>query len=310
MLTPEQEKERRNYLGGSDAAAILGFSRFKSPLKVWAEKTGAVEPDDLSNKMPVILGNALEDTVAKLFSEATGKQVRRVNQTLFHPDHPFIAANIDRRVVGEDAIVECKTCNQFFAKEWASEEIPQEYILQVMHYLAVTGAKTAYLAVLIGNTEFKWKTIERDEDMVKEIIKREVHFWQNFIVPKIQPAVTRLDGETLEKMFTPVVEDEIALDDKAQQIVELLEASKQDRKNLEAQIDRMENELKAMLQDKAQGRTRTYIIKWPEIKTMRLDTTALKKEMPDIFAKFAKTTVARRFATTKIKQKEGENESN
>ena len=98
-LTKEQVEARKNYIGGSDAAAILGLSRYKTALEVWAWKTGQVVPDDISDKVYIKLGNKLEQTVAEFFMEETGKKVQRVNDTIFHPKYPFLGANIDRKVI-------------------------------------------------------------------------------------------------------------------------------------------------------------------------------------------------------------------
>lgn len=198
-LDPET---RRSFIGGSDAAAILGLSRWRTPLQVWAEKTGQIQPEDISEKLNVKLGVRLEDTVAELFCEATGFKVRRVNETMFHEKYDFLAANIDRRVVGDDSILECKTTSAWNAKQWEGEEIPQEYIIQVLHYLAVTGYSKAYISVLIGNQDFKWKEIRRDEKTINAIVEQEVKFWNEFIVPVVMPTrIMANDSETLFNLF-------------------------------------------------------------------------------------------------------------
>ena len=114
-------RDRRTFLGGTDAAAVLGLSRYRTPLQVWAEKTGALDEQNIDDKLHVKLGKRLEEVVAELYTEKTGKKVRRVNETLYHPQFPFLAANIDRRVVGEDTLLECKTTNSFKAKEFEGE---------------------------------------------------------------------------------------------------------------------------------------------------------------------------------------------
>ena len=105
--------ERRKSIGGSDAGTICGYNKYSTPYALWAEKTGLVEPDDLSDKEAVRLGNDLEDYVAKRFQEATGKKVRRCNFTFRNDDFPFAHANIDREVLGEEAGLEIKTTSNF-----------------------------------------------------------------------------------------------------------------------------------------------------------------------------------------------------
>jgi len=92
-------KDRKRYLGGTDAAGVLGLSRWATPLSVWAAKTGQVEGEDISGRLAVKLGHKLEHTVAELFMEATGKKVQRVNDSIFHQKHSFIAATQARHSV-------------------------------------------------------------------------------------------------------------------------------------------------------------------------------------------------------------------
>ncbi|HHR2781106.1 TPA: YqaJ viral recombinase family protein, partial [Listeria monocytogenes] len=81
-------------------------------------------------------------------------------------------------VVGEDAILECKTASAYLAKEWEADEVPATYLVQIQHYLAVTGKNKAYVAVLIGGNKFIWKEIERDDELINQIIAFELDFWE------------------------------------------------------------------------------------------------------------------------------------
>lgn len=266
-LSKEQLIERRKYLGGSDSAAVLGLSRFSTPLQVWAEKTGKLNDEYISDRLYIKMGERLEQVVAELFTEETGKGVRRVNETIFHPQYPFLAANIDRRIVGEDSILECKTASGWKAKEWEENEVPQEYIIQCLHYLAVTGKKEAYIAVLIGgNQKFVYKKIERDEKLIQDIIAKEVHFWNTFIIPDVMPVqITKNDADTLYNLFPQEQEGkEIELNDDANILVESLQAMKQDAKVLDGQIAKTENELKALLKDNAIGKSGLWQVTWKE----------------------------------------------
>lgn len=263
-LTELQVKERLNYLGGTDAAGICGLSRYKSPLDVWAEKTGMVEPDDISGKVAVRLGTKLEGAVADLFCEETGKRVHRLNNTIYHPQYPFIAANIDRKVDGESAFLECKTAGAFKGKEWDGEQIPAEYICQVTHYLAVTGYRKAYLAVLIGNHDLQVKEIDRDEDMIASLIKKEVEFWTRYIEPKVMPQmISASDDDVLEKLYPRAIEGQtVQLTDEANRIIESITALTADKKTIETELKKLQNGLKAMVKESEIGTTGIYTVKW------------------------------------------------
>ena len=302
MLTPEQIAERKNYIGASEAGAVLGLSHWRSPMEVWAEKTSKVEHENIDDKLHIKLGNALEDFVGRLFMDETGKKVHRVNKTLYHPKYPFIACNLDRMVYGENVPLEIKTAGEFMANEWRGDDAPPEYVVQVLHQLAVTGAPYAYIAVLIGNRDFKHKVIERDEDMINNIVQREVEFWTKFVEPKIMPHVTKRDDKVLNKMFAEAVDEVVPLNDDARRIVESLQAYQADGKVVDGNIDRLKNELKAMLGEKLGGTTGDWRILWkPEVQN-RVDMAKFKKEQPELYAKYCKETKFRKLYIKSVRE--------
>ena len=133
-------KIRKGYIGGSDAGAIIGLNPYASAFSVWAEKAGSVP--EFEGNISTRVGTYLEDLVAKLFMEETGKTVQRLNFTIVNPAYPWACANIDREVIGEDAVLEIKTTTSFGAiKKFRSGEYPEQWYGQMVHYLAVTGGK-------------------------------------------------------------------------------------------------------------------------------------------------------------------------
>ncbi len=168
---------RRGSIGGSDAAAIVGLNPWKSAYALWAEKSGRIEPEDISMKEAVRLGHELEPYVAKRFSEITGKKVRRENYILKNTEYPWAHANVDRLVIGEKAGLECKTTSALSLSKFKNGEYPANYYVQCVHYLAVTGLERWYLCVLIGNQEVKIFVIERDEDEIAALMDAEAQFW-------------------------------------------------------------------------------------------------------------------------------------
>jgi len=302
--TKEAIEARKQYIGGSDAAAILGRSRYKTAYQVWAIKTGQIIPPDISDKTAVKLGNKLEQTVAEFFEEATGKRLIRSNRTLFHPRYKFLGANIDRIVVGEDAGLECKTTGQYSESEWRGSEIPEEYLIQCYHYMAVTGKKTWYIAVLIGNRNFLWKEITRNQDIIDKIIKKEVDFWNTFVVPKVQPLqlITSEDDGAIRALYPQATEDSvIEFDDKVGRICESLDSMKADFRILGKEIEEQENTLKALLQDKEIGLTKKYKITWKNQVERRFDSFRFKEDHPDLYAKYSPEVNKRILRLTVIK---------
>jgi putative phage-type endonuclease len=305
MITKEQRKERINFIGSSDAAAILGLSQWKTPLSVWAIKTGQVPEEDISDKLQVKLGNKMESIVAELFEEETGKKLRRVNETVYHPKYKFIACNIDRRVVGENAICEIKTTAAWQKAKWnGDDEAPAEYLIQVYHQLMVTGLPKAYLCVLIGNEDLKIKEILKDEAIQADILKSEVLFWNDFVLTDIMPAlITKNDAPTLAKLFPQAIEGPVLqLLDDASQLIEFLDGYKKDLNNLEGLISTNENKLKAMLGDSEKGITPTGgEVRWINSKYSSIDEKLLKLEQPEIYEHYYRSKPTRRFSV-KLKQ--------
>ncbi|HHW14817.1 MAG TPA: YqaJ viral recombinase family protein, partial [Firmicutes bacterium] len=130
--------ERRRGIGGSDAAAIAGLSKWRSPMAVWLEKTGQVEPEEPGEA--ALWGTKLEDVVARHFAEATGFKVQRCNAILQHPERPWMLANIDRYVLDPArgrGLLEVKTTNAW-NHDASEDKAPDHYLIQVHHYLAVT----------------------------------------------------------------------------------------------------------------------------------------------------------------------------
>ncbi len=190
---------RMQGIGGSDVAAICGMSRYRSPMNVYLDKIGELPPLDDNPKMKA--GRMLEPLIADWFAEETGLKVRRQNAIFQHREHPFMLANIDRWVPGENAGLECKNTSEYSSADWEGVEAPAEYIMQCNHYMAVTGADRWYLAVLIGGWNFQFRLIERDDDLIRMLIDVEREFWNEHIVAKVPPSFSHQDTEHLALLY-------------------------------------------------------------------------------------------------------------
>ena len=183
---------RKNYIGGSDSAAIMGMNPFSSQYALWAEKVGKIPA--FEGNIATKVGSYLEELVAQMWCEETGKTVRRENLSYVNSDYPFAIANIDRKVVGEDAGLEIKTTSALRMKAFRNGEYPENYYCQCMHYLAVTGYKKWYLAVLIGNSEFLTFEIRRDEEEIRALMDTEKAFWNTFVLTGNHPPIDGSDA--------------------------------------------------------------------------------------------------------------------
>lgn len=178
-------KLRSGYIGGSDAAAVVGLNPYSNAFSLWMEKTG--QQPSFEGNLATKTGTFLEPFVAQLFEEQTGKKVRRENASIFNDEYPFAIADIDRQIVGEDAGLEIKTTSSLATKKFKNGSYPPQYYVQATHYLAVTGKAKWYLAVLIGNSDFKVFEIPRDESEIAALMQAEKDFWENHVIPKIAP---------------------------------------------------------------------------------------------------------------------------
>lgn len=185
---------RGKTIGGSDAGAIAGLNPRQSAYSLWAEKMGKIPA--FEGNLTTEVGSYLEEFVAKLFERETGKKVRRKNCTVFNDDFPWAHANVDRVVVGENAVLEIKTTNSFEnMKLMEKNDFPAAWYCQVMHYMTVCGFEKAYIAVLIGGREFKWFEVEFDADESRTLMELESAFWKH-LEDNTPPPVSGMDCDT------------------------------------------------------------------------------------------------------------------
>lgn len=305
MITKEQIEIKKNSIGGSDIAAVLGLSNFRTQLQCWAELTGTLPKENLDDKMQVRLGTKMEAIVAEIFTEDTSKKLQRVNETFVHDRYPFLIGHIDRRVVGERAIVEIKTTSAYNKKNWDEGNAPQEYILQTMFYLGLTKVNIGYLVCLIGNSDLRIVPVVFDKEIYETMVKKAVYFWENFVIPKIMPTViTKDDGSTLYQIF-PIADSnkDVVLGDEATALIEILEANQTELIALENQIEQSKNTLKAMLGEAESAQAGRYRITWKQQTSKRIDVERLKKEQDVIYGAYLKETSTRvlRYSKKEIK---------
>jgi putative phage-type endonuclease len=295
-------EERTKGIGGSDAGIILGLNKYRTAFELWLEKTGQVTPQEIDNEA-IYWGNEMENVVAKEFEKRTNKKVRRSNFMYSHADYPFITANLDRIVVGESAILECKTASAYLAKDWKDDEVPDTYLVQVQHYLGVTGKQKGYIAVLIGGNNFVWKEIERDEELIQIIFNAEKHFWEHHVIQGHPP---ELDGSSAAEQYIKEKYDraekdkEIILPGDFKEYLSNYEKIKMDEKIIKTAKAEIENKIKAELKDAESGLTDSFLVTWKNQSRTSVDTKALKEKFPDIYKEVLKESSFRKFAVKEL----------
>lgn len=199
MITEQQRKERMNAIGGSDIPVIMGISPYKTPYKLYLEKTGQTVDDSENEAM--YWGNVLEPVIREEFERRNNVKVE-TKETIVHPFYDFMRGNIDGFIPAWDAVLEIKTSSQFMDKNWGedgSDTIPMQHLLQVAYYCMLTNAKSAYIAVLIGGNKYKQYEYTRDFDIENRIILAAKEFW-DCVQNKTPPAA--VDRSDLLSMYS------------------------------------------------------------------------------------------------------------
>ncbi|XKH51354.1 YqaJ viral recombinase family protein [Chryseomicrobium palamuruense] len=285
-------------IGGSDVSAIAGLNKYKSPMGVYLDKIGESPIEDITSEA-AYFGTLLEDVVAQEFTKRTGMKVRNRFAILQHPKHPYMLANVDRMIVGKKEGLECKTASEYLKGEWEGDEVPTPYLLQIQHYMAVTGYDAWWIAVLLGGNKFIFKRIERDEEIIEYLIKLEGDFWANHVIKRNPPEFDGSEASSrLLQALYPQAEpkSEIQLDKSVETLIEARDAYIEDITQLETKKKEIENQIKAQMGENEIGHVGSRTVKWSNVTSNRIDTKTLKAEKPEIYQQYTKPSVSRRFA--------------
>lgn len=271
---------RRKSIGGSDAAGIIGLSKWSSPMSVWADKLGLLP--ERPDTEPMRVGRDLEDYVASRWMEATKKKVRHINAVLYNDAYPFAHANVDRLVRGENAGLECKTTSTLNVRQFQGVEFPEQYYAQCVHYMAVTGADRWYLGVLVFGRGFFEFTLERDQAEIDALMKAEAEFWEYVQKDAPPPA----DGhpatsETLQDLYQDTVDEEIELFGREGLLREWADIKEQ-QKALDQRKTEIENIIKQDLQEHERGSCAGFSVTWKPQQRRTFQTERFEKDHPDI----------------------------
>lgn len=284
---------RKLGIGGSDAPAIMGVDNYRTQFEVWMEKTGIFEED--SDSEPAEWGRRLEEMLAQKFMEDTGKKLVRKNAVLQHKDYPFMLANVDRLVQGEDAGWEGKTTNYFYNDDGSC---PQRFWVQCQHYLAVTGRSKWYVSVLAGGQKYYQYEVERDDEYIhNHLIPQERWLWE-LIQTGDPPPVDGSDAakDMLGEMYPEAVTEEpLELPEMANHYVQQYQEAKEREKQAKADAQEASNILKSYLCGYSIGIAGDKKVFWKSVTQTKLDTKTLKEKEPEVYERYQKTSSHRRF---------------
>lgn len=316
---------RKQGIGGSDVAAIMGISPFATIRDLFYDKTG-VKPmieEEESNWIAKEVGNRLESLVAEVFSKKTGLEVFPVRIMFRHPQYPFMLADTDyvvRFPDGSYGILECKTCNYNAKSKWDDDKIPGNYELQVRHYMAVMNMDRAFIACLYGNNEneFVYRSIERDLIEEENIIEQEEYFWREYVIKNVEPPYTgnpdlilssirkysgyadkSIPEVNISSLESRSLERYLSLSEEKSQLEKRKKEIEAEQRALSVPfVEQLGQGCKAVLED---GVSR-YRITYNPIKRTQIgkdEMEKLKHAHPDIYDKYTKTTESRIFRIKK-----------
>jgi putative phage-type endonuclease len=186
------ENDRRSGIGGSDAPAVLGLSKYKTPFELYLEKRGEIQRKPVQNEA-ARWGTVLEPAIIQEYAERTGRTVRRPFGVIRHSKLPYMTANIDG-FTDDGTLLEVKTART--SEGWGvpgSAEIPEAYLIQVQHYFTVTELRRADIAVLIGGQDFRIYHVDHDDELERLIVEAEAQFWTGVVKGNPPDARTTAD---------------------------------------------------------------------------------------------------------------------
>ena len=290
---------RRRGIGGSDASVIMGKNPYRSILQLWEEKTGKLPVTDDGNEY-TYWGNVMEPIIRKEFMNRTGLKVRQKHAMIFHKDYPYLFADVDGIVTderGEKCIFEAKTASQYKAEQW-EDGVPEEYILQVQHYLEVCGMDKAYIAALIGGNKFVFHTIYRDDELIRNLVSREKDFWEGCVLTGTEPVMDDSDAtrDYLNQKYSDPIEGSIQLQEDMKSVLAEYQDVDCKIKELEKQKTGFANQIKAAMGEYETGEVDGTVVSWKKISRESLDSKRLRKEQPEVFAEYTSVSSYRKLS--------------
>ena len=289
---------RRMGIGGSDSSAVIGLNPWMSKLALYADKLGLMPEKQETEAMR--LGRDMEAYAAKRWEEATGKKAQRFNYLIMNEKYPFGIANVDRRVVGEDAILEIKCTSPYNKSDFANGEVPPHYLVQCYHYMAICDVERCYLAVLVYGRDFYHFTIERNESEITALMNAEEDFWRDHVQAKVPPAPDGSDS-AMEVLDNKFFVDDVALMPDADDLFERLEQVSEVIRDYDKQKEALKQQIIARMGNKARAQAQRWTATYLTQERTSIDRKKLLELYPQAYGDCVSTSTYRTFRTKKNK---------
>ena len=241
-------RERKNYIGGTDLASIVGLSPYKTALDVYLDKTS----DDIREESSPAMkwGSLLEDVIAKEYAEVTGYNLEIEPNVLYHPKYKFLGSNIDRWADNKKHVLECKTAGFTRGKEWGevgTDQIPESYLVQVAFYASICDIPKVDIAVLIGGQDFRIYTYERNRELEDKLIKIACNFWYNHIEKRIPPKC--INTRDMFNLFPQSNYHEIVAENNIMEKLQELKTAKEEESRIADTIEKLKTDIQEFMRD-------------------------------------------------------------
>lgn len=244
--------DRVKGLGGSDMAAILGIDPWKQAIDVFYDKRPDLAEEVGWIAQPVegdaaMFGTILEGAIADIYTEKTGQKVQQRHQAQEHKKHPFLRANIDRKVVGERRGLEIKHVGFRMANRWGdsgTSDVAEYYVPQVMHYLLVMDYPAWDVAALIGGSDFRVYQLERDPEWDEILVESGSKFWE-LVQAGTPPEIDyshRFADDLIGRLYTNI-EGSVELPESSLHLHETLKVLNDRKNDLDKAAKAIRNEL-------------------------------------------------------------------
>lgn len=289
-------KERDKGIGGSDAAAVCGVSHYETAIGVWMKKKGLKKTEQ--NEC-MEWGTLLEDVIAKKFFEKAkndnifSDKETMVSTTYIYQskDYPFMLANIDRLILDDEGkiltFVECKNVSHWRESEFEGELIPDEYMIQIQHYMAVLELDYCYLAYLIDGNHHEYKKVLRDEDLISMIIVLENQF-NDLLKSDEMPEPSGNDYDNLQSVYKKTRKEVIGFEEDEQiELVNLYAQKKEELSNLENEVDEIKNKIVSIMKENEEAIAGKYRLYWKP--TNKFNEEMFKSKYADIVNDYSET---------------------
>lgn len=287
-------EERRKGIGGSDIAAIMGLSPFKTAYQVYREKRKEVE--DWQGNELTDWGKRMEPAIRQWYSDKTGRDVRLPDKIMYHPQHPFMLASLDG-FTDDGRVVEIKTARS--GKNWGEPEtnqIPDYYAVQVHHYMTITGFQVADIPVSIAGSSPSLYIVEADKEISEMIIEACAKFWERVQSGNPPDPVTYADA--VARFGSLKTEGAIVADDKEIHAIEGIKSVRAQIKELEEHEEAWKARIIIALGEQADtlidSAGQTLVTYKLANGRKSFDAKAFEKDHPNLYLKYIKTSEPQR----------------